>query len=151
MVCFASTSRRAITWRILGFGTSVCGAVLAIGAVGRGATGAVAGATAGADAAAEGAAAAGLAPLIAASISTLTIRPFGPLPASAARSIPACNAIRRATGETKIRSPTVSCPLPFAATGAAWVEPDGAGAAAAAGAAGGAAVGAAAGAGAAAG
>ena len=34
MVCFASTRRRAITLRMLEFGTSVCGAVIAIGAVG---------------------------------------------------------------------------------------------------------------------
>jgi hypothetical protein len=46
-------------------------------------------------------------------MSALTMRPLGPLPFSAARSIPACFAIRRANGETKMRSScAVSCPLP---------------------------------------
>ena len=51
------------------------------------------------------------------------MRPFGPLPFSAARSMPACFAMRRASGETKIRSPPASWPLPLvrgrAALGAA--------------------------------
>ena len=47
----------------------------------------------------------GAAPDIAASISAFTTRPFGPLPFSAARSIPACAAMRRASGEANTRSP----------------------------------------------
>ena len=46
----------------------------------------------------------------AASISALTMRPFGPLPFRPERSMPACLAIRRASGEAKMRSP-LSWPL----------------------------------------
>src|ERR1700722_9508364 len=52
------------------------------------------------------AAAAGLAPGFAASTSDFTMRPRGPVPDSAARSMPFCVAMRRAKGEAKIRLPS---------------------------------------------
>ena len=59
-----------------------------------------------------GSSAAGAAPFCsAASISALTMRPFGPLPFSVARSMPACFAIRRASGDAKMRSPTGVVPV----------------------------------------
>ena len=45
-------------------------------------------------------------------MSAFTIRPLGPEPFNAERSMPACLAMRRASGETKILSPPVSWPLP---------------------------------------
>src|SRR4051794_8258495 len=98
---FASVSRRAMTLRIELCGTSLCGA--AIAAAGAGARGAGEGAAAGVAAAREP-------PFWAASISARTIRPFGPLPFSPDRSIPACDAMRRASGEAKTRSPA-ACPF----------------------------------------
>src|SRR4051794_18462401 len=43
-------------------------------------------------------------------MSARTMRPFGPLPLRLERSIPACLAIRLASGEAKMRSP-LSCPF----------------------------------------
>jgi hypothetical protein len=81
---------------------------------------------------AGGAAAVADAPLLppssAASTSSLPIRPAGPLPATAARSIPCAAAIRRATGVTREPSGTpMLAPLP---------SPAGRGAASGSGAAG---------------
>ncbi len=57
----------------------------------------------------------------AASMSAFTIRPFGPLPFRVARSIPACSAIRRARGDTKMRPARLTdapCSLPAPPTAA---------------------------------
>ena len=106
-------------------GTSLCGAVIA-GAVALPIGAAAGGATAGAgmDAAGGVAAGAGVAapPFCAASISARTIRPLGPLPFRPDRSMPAWFAIRRARGETKIRSPGMAVWPP------AWASPVAAGA-----------------------
>ena len=51
------------------------------------------------------------APGLALSISARTMRPLGPEPRNAARSMPLSRASRRASGETKMRAP-VSWPLP---------------------------------------
>src|ERR1019366_7611144 len=51
------------------------------------------------------------APFWAASISARTMRPFGPLPFNADRSMPACAAIRRARGDAKILSPFAVWPF----------------------------------------
>ena len=58
------------------------------------------------------------APFCAASMSAFTIRPLGPEPFNAERSMPACLAMRRASGETKILSPRYPGHCP---TGAAKV------------------------------
>ena len=76
-----------------------CGAVK----TGAGANGFATGVGAGATA--TGAAATGGALFRADSISARTIRPPGPDPVKAARSTPACDAIRRAKGEATTRSP----------------------------------------------
>ena len=97
-----------MTLRIELFGTRRCGAVMAIAGFGAGAaTGAGAAATgaAAAGAAATGRGAGWTAPGWKASISALTIRPPGPLPLTLARSMPACWAMRFASGDTKMRSP----------------------------------------------
>ena len=47
-------------------------------------------------------------PATAASTSAFTTRPFGPLPVTAERSMPASFAMRRAKGEEKVRSPVLA-------------------------------------------
>src|SRR6056297_2721867 len=140
MVCLASVSRAAIVLRIPSSLISsysrpsyMAATASADGPVG-------AGAAAGAADAGVAVSAAGLAPGCAASTSALTIRPCGPEPDSAARSIPFCAAIRRASGEAKMRPPSAVT----GAGGAACSEPP-AGAASAAASAGCAASGAGAG------
>ena len=125
-----SASRRAITLRMLLFGTAVCGAVIATGATGRGAA-------AGAGTVATGA---GAGPRdSAASTSAFTIRPFGPEPAIWPISKPACAAMRRASGLANTRSPEAAAGAGAIATGAAAIGAGAAGAGTAAGAAFGAA------------
>ena len=131
MVCLASDSRAAMVLRMPSSLISsysrpsyIRATMSAEGPAGAAATGAGAAA---AGAAAGVAAVAGAA--VAPSTSAFTIRPRGPEPLMAARSSPFWAAIRRASGEAKMR-------LPSAPAGAAGA---GAGAAAAAGAAAGAA------------
>src|SRR5580698_2633968 len=98
MVDFASVNRRAMILRIELCGTSLCGALIAVAGMGAGARAAGIWAGVGVGDGVRAGDPAG-APDRAASISARTIRPFGPLPLSAVRSMPACAAMRRARGD----------------------------------------------------
>jgi len=101
--CFDSVSRRAITLRIFDSFTASCG--ISPGTAGAGAATGV-GAAVGADAGAEAGAGARAVPAGTASRSALTIRPWGPDPLTAPRSIPCACASRRARGLAFTRSPS---------------------------------------------
>ena len=98
------------------------GAVGCVTAGGRAASGPAAACGAAAAGAAVGCAAASGFLLRAASMSALTMRPWGPVPFSLARSSPDCSAMRRASGLAKMRSPSPRA-APVVAAGPAWPLP----------------------------
>ena len=98
-VCFDSVSRRAIVLRTLDSLVAVCGiSGIAVAFAAGAGVASVAGASASAGAGSAWGVAAGAAASFAPARSAFTTRPFGPDPVSVARSMPCCDASRRASG-----------------------------------------------------